>query len=119
MFQKRYQKRNLWTIDGFFILFQPVSMLYMIIEKFHAGKVRSIYERYAEKGRLMPHGVKYINSWITKDMNTCYQVMESISGEKIYEWINNWNDLSDFEIITACVIDQLDELRIDTWKPKQ
>lgn len=74
-------------------------MLYMIIETFHAGKVNMIYKRFGEKGRLLPEGVRYINSWITKDMNICYQVMESTSEEKIHEWISNWNDLSDFEII--------------------
>jgi len=71
----------------------------MIIERFHAGKLRSLYERFAEKGRLMPGGVNYINSWITEDMSTCYQVMESISAEKINEWIGHWDDLSDFEVI--------------------
>lgn len=74
-------------------------MLYMIIERFHPGKVKLLYERFAEKGRLMPDGLKYINSWVTKDMNMCYQVMESITEEKIREWISNWDDLSDFEII--------------------
>ena len=74
-------------------------MLYMIIEKFHAGKVKMIYERFDEKGRMMPEGVNYINSWIQTDMNTCYQVMESDSKEKIYEWISHWKDLADFEII--------------------
>ena len=37
-------------------------MLYMIIERFHAGKVKTLYERFAEKGRLIPDGVKYIDS---------------------------------------------------------
>jgi hypothetical protein len=74
-------------------------MVYMIIERFHADKIRSLYERFAEKGRLMPDGVNYINSWITEDISTCYQVMESISEEKIHEWISHWNDLCDFEVI--------------------
>lgn len=74
-------------------------MLYMIIEKFQAGKVKMIYERFDEKGRMMPDGVNYINSWIQTDMSTCYQVMESDSKEKIHEWISHWKDLADFEII--------------------
>ena len=74
-------------------------MLYMIIERFHEGKIRSVYERFDKKGRMMPDGVNYINSWITEDLNTCYQVMESISEEKLKEWISNWDDLCDFEII--------------------
>lgn len=71
----------------------------MIIEKFHEGKIRSVYERFDKRGRMMPDGVSYINSWITEDIKTCYQVMESVSEEKLKEWISNWNDLCDFEII--------------------
>lgn len=74
-------------------------MVYMIIERFHPGKIRSVYERFAEKGRLMPDGVNYINSWITEDLRTCYQLMESISAEKIQEWTAHWDDLCDFEVI--------------------
>lgn len=81
-------------------------MLYMIIEKFHAGKVKNIYERFAEKGRLMPDGVTYINSWITKDMKMCYQVMQSMNEEKLHAWISNWDDLSDFEIIPVISSDE-------------
>lgn len=81
-------------------------MVYMIIEKFRANKILSVYERFAEKGRLMPEGVNYINSWIAKDMSICYQVMESVSEEKLKEWISNWNDLSDFEIIPVISSDE-------------
>jgi hypothetical protein len=71
----------------------------MIIERFHKGKIKSVYERLDEKGRMMPDGVSYINSWITEDLGTCYQIIESISEEKIYEWIDQWKDLIDFEVI--------------------
>lgn len=74
-------------------------MLYMIIETFHPGKVKQLYKRFEEKGRLMPEGVQYINSWIDEDVTTCYQVMESDTEKKIYEWIQNWIDLSDFKVI--------------------
>ncbi|MEI9943507.1 MAG: DUF3303 family protein [Chitinophagaceae bacterium] len=76
-------------------------MLYMIIEKFHPGKGKILYQRFAEKGRMMPDGVQYINSWISGDLATCYQVMESDSVQKLHEWISNWNDLADFEIISV------------------
>ena len=76
-------------------------MLYMIIERFHEGKIRSVYERFDERGRMMPEGVSYINSWIAQDMKTCYQVMETVSEEKLKEWISKWNDLCDFEIISV------------------
>ena len=48
----------------------------MIIERFHPGKITSVYERFDEKGRMMPEGVNYINSWVTEDLSSCYQIME-------------------------------------------
>lgn len=74
-------------------------MLFLIIERFHPGKVKLLYERFAEQGRLMPEGVEYIDSWIDKNLSTCYQVMQSDSIEKIHVWISHWNDLADFEVI--------------------
>ena len=74
-------------------------MLYMVIEKFHAGKVKDLYKRFTEKGRLMPEGLNYINSWINEEVNCCYQVMETNEIEKLHTWIDHWNDLADFEII--------------------
>ena len=74
-------------------------MQYMIIEKFPLGNVKAMYQRFAEKGRMLPEGVSYINSWINETVTVCYQVMESESDEKLQEWINKWNDLVDFEVI--------------------
>jgi hypothetical protein len=71
----------------------------MIIERFHPGKVKSLYKRFEEKGRMLPDGVIYVNSWIDEQVATCYQVMESDAKEKIVEWVQKWNDLVDFEVI--------------------
>jgi hypothetical protein len=71
----------------------------MIIEYFHPGLVKELYRRFDEKGRMLPEGVKYINSWINEDMTTCYQVMESDSIDKLHEWFKNWDDIVDFKII--------------------
>lgn len=74
-------------------------MQYMIIEKFKPGKVKELYLRFAEKGRMMPEGVNYINSWINEEVTVCYQLMEAESVYKLNEWIHNWNDLADFELV--------------------
>ena len=74
-------------------------MLFMVIEKYYPLKVKLLYERFDEKGRLLPEGVTYINSWINEDITTCYQLMESETAEKLLLWIENWNDLADFEVI--------------------
>jgi len=74
-------------------------MLYMVIEHFHPGKVKELYKRFDEKGRMAPEGVNYINSWIDSDVKKCYQIMESPSEDKLKEWINNWSDIVDFEVV--------------------
>ncbi|MBK5269404.1 MAG: DUF3303 family protein [Bacteroidia bacterium] len=84
-------------------------MQYMIIEKFHPGKVKDLYKRFDEKGRLMPEGLNYINSWIDRDITTCFQVMETDNIENLHEWISYWNDLSNFEIIPVLTSAQAKE----------
>ena len=74
-------------------------MQYMIIERFRPGKVEELYRRFDEKGRMLPEGVVYINSWINEEVTVCYQVMEAASRNKLDEWISNWNDIVDFEVI--------------------
>lgn len=70
----------------------------MIIEKFDPEKVKTLYERFDKKGRMLPEGVLYLNSWIDEKVETCFQLMESDSLEKIEEWIACWDDLADFEV---------------------
>lgn len=72
---------------------------YLIIEKYFPDKVKELYARFDKNGRMLPKGVKYIDSWINEDVNTCYQLMESESIEKLKVWIKYWNDLADFKII--------------------
>ena len=33
------------------------AMQYMIIERFHPGKVKDMYQRFEEKGRMLPYDV--------------------------------------------------------------
>lgn len=73
-------------------------MRYMVVERFRPGKVREIYRRVAEKGRMMPDGLTYIDSWIVEDLSTCFQLMETGDFAKFAHWTRNWDDLADFEI---------------------
>ena len=74
-------------------------MLYMVIEKFRPGKVKSLYERLEREGRFIPEGVTFINSWVDMDLKVCYQVMESESREKLQQWMDNWEGYCDWEVI--------------------
>jgi hypothetical protein len=85
----------------------------MVIERFHPGKVKELYKRFDEKGRMMPKGLHYLNSWINEDVSICYQVMESESEEDLQEWISHWNDLADFEVIPVITSAQAKEKVFD------
>jgi hypothetical protein len=74
-------------------------MQYMVIERFVNSDPRPIYSRLAEKGRMMPEGLTYINSWISEDFSTCWQVMETDKIENFEAWTRNWDDLVEFEIV--------------------
>ncbi|MDH3689997.1 MAG: DUF3303 domain-containing protein [Gammaproteobacteria bacterium] len=72
---------------------------YMVIENFLPGCRDAVYERFAQKGRMLPQGLKYIDSWLEKDGDRCFQLMETHDRSLFNEWIENWKDLTDFEIV--------------------
>ena len=71
----------------------------MVIETFKPGKTDKVYERFKRKGRLLPTGLKYIDFWLSIDRTKCFQLMETEKFDLFDDWISNWNDLTDFEII--------------------
>jgi hypothetical protein len=73
-------------------------MLFIVVEIFHPGRVQALYERFEERGRLLPEGVRYVNSWIDEGITRCYQVMECDDPALLQEWIGHWHDLADFEV---------------------
>lgn len=75
------------------------AMLYMVVERFKEGAASKIYERFREKGRMMPEGLEYISSWIDQDFKICYQLMQTENAALFDRWIENWSDLMDFEIV--------------------
>jgi hypothetical protein len=74
-------------------------MLFMVIETFRAGDPVPVYRRFRERGRLMPEGVVYWGSWVTDDWRRCFQIMESPNRLMLDQWIANWSDVADFEVI--------------------
>ena len=90
----------------------------MIIESFHPGKVKEIYLRFESKGRLMPENIKYVNSWIDVDLNTCFQLMEAPDEEALFPWIKNWEDLADFKIIPVLTSPEAKEQVLDLSSKK-
>ncbi len=74
-------------------------MKYLVIERFHEGRAKALYERFEQEGRLLPEGVEYIESWVDHNLLNCYQLMESSSEDLMIEWAQEWTEYADFEII--------------------
>ncbi len=72
---------------------------YMVMETFVEGRLNDIYERFHLKGRMLPDGLHYLDSWLEKRGNRCFQLMETEDRALFDVWIKNWIDLACFEII--------------------
>jgi hypothetical protein len=76
-------------------------MLWMIVERFRDGDPLPVYRRFREKGRMAPDGLRYVDSWVTDDFTTCYQLMECDDRALLDAWMANWRDLTDFEVVAV------------------
>jgi hypothetical protein len=74
-------------------------MLFMVIENFRNQDATSVYRRFRERGRLMPDGITFVNSWVQADLSRCFQVVESDDVTLLQKWVAEWRDLVDFEIV--------------------
>jgi uncharacterized protein DUF3303 len=74
-------------------------MLFMVIEEFRDQDAKSVYRRFREKGRMMPDGLAFVNSWVSADLSRCFQLMECDDITLLQKWIAEWSDLMAFEIV--------------------
>ena len=73
-------------------------MRYMVVERFTRGP-GPVYERFAERGRMAPPGLEYVESWIDERLDRCFQVMETNDPALFAEWTAAWADWATFEIV--------------------
>ena len=76
-------------------------MLYMVVEHFKGGNAKPVYDRYAERGRLLPDGLEYVSSWLADDDSRCFQLMRTDDADLLDTWMAHWSDLVDFECHTV------------------
>ena len=74
-------------------------MLYMVIERFKPNATEEIYRRFRERGRLLPQGLEYVSSWLDLDFSRCFQLMQTEDVALFDLWVEQWQDLVDFEIV--------------------
>ena len=72
---------------------------YMVIETYTKGP-GVVYARAAERGRMLPSGLVYLESWVDeRNLERCFQLMETEDPTLFEEWIAGWSDLVEFEIV--------------------
>ena len=74
-------------------------MLFMVVEHFKKDSAGKVYRRAQKKGRMLPAGLHYLNSWVAKDLDRCFQLMETDDPGQFSDWIEKWQDLVEFEVI--------------------
>jgi hypothetical protein len=78
---------------------------YMVIEEFVRG-ARPVYERAADRGRMLPPGLEYVDSWVDERLERCFQLMETDDPTLIDSWIAEWSDLVGFEVVPLVSSDE-------------
>jgi hypothetical protein len=72
---------------------------YMVIETFLPDCKERVYERFHQKGRMLPEGLAYVNSWLEKNGDRCFQLMETDDPFLFQVWLDEWKDLVAMEIV--------------------
>ena len=76
-------------------------MRYMVIETYTQGP-GPVYARAAERGRMLPPGLVYLESWIDeRGLDCCFQLMETEEPSLFEEWIARWDDLVEFDVVAV------------------
>ena len=74
-------------------------MLFMVIERFKGRDLAPVYARLRERGRTLPDGLRYVESWIEVNLDRCFQAMEADDVALLQRWILEWRDLAEFEVV--------------------
>jgi hypothetical protein len=95
-------------------------MRYMVIERYLAGP-GPVYERAASRGRMLPDGLRYLDSWVVDDerLDRCFQLMETDDPTLFDVWRANWSDLGDFEVFPVINSEEAAARRNITWSGDQ
>ncbi len=74
-------------------------MLYMVIERFRDRDAKAVYRRLEERGRMLPEGLAFHESWVETNHDRCFQLMSCDDPALLDAWADNWRDLVDFEFV--------------------
>ena len=65
-------------------------MLFMVIEHFKNNDMVPVYRQLRDGSRLLPDGLKYIDSWVEPNFSRCFQLMECDDLRLFQQWVLEW-----------------------------
>lgn len=68
-------------------------MLFMVIERFADNDMLPVYRRLRERGRALPQGLDYVDSWIEPSFARCFQLMRCDDARLLQQWVLGWRGL--------------------------
>jgi len=72
--------------------------LFMVVEHYTHGP-GPVYARAAERGRMLPDGLRYLDSWVVAGtLDRCFQLMQTDDPALFDVWTSHWRDLVTFDI---------------------
>ncbi len=75
-------------------------MLFMVIERFKDNDMIPVYRRIRERGRALPEGLTYVDSWVQPDFSRCFQLMACDDARVLQQWVLEWRGTGvSFEIV--------------------
>ena len=75
-------------------------MLFMVIERFRDNDMVPVYQRLRERGRMLPEGLEYVDSWVEAGFSRCFQLMRCDDLRVLQEWVLQWRGSgATFEIV--------------------
>lgn len=74
-------------------------MLFMVVERFKNRDAKAAYRHFRDKGRGLPDGLRYVDSWIETSFDRCFQLMECDDARLLQQGTLHWCDVMEFEIV--------------------
>ena len=75
-------------------------MLFMVIERLEGNDMVPVYRLAQEKGRQLPGGLDYVDSWVAADFSRCFQLMRCEDARLLQQWVLAWRGTGvSFEIV--------------------
>ena len=67
-------------------------MLFMVIERFRDNDAVPVYRHLRDKGRSLPDGLEYIDSWVEPNFSRCFQLMKCDDLKLFQQWALQWRN---------------------------